>query len=84
MILRLEIFELSAYLKMTGNSEKQIREYLKRDLFTEDQIDKAIEKAEPDWHEQAVRCADYLKMSGADDISIRLMLLERGFKEEDL
>ena len=69
---------------MTGNSEKQIREHLERDLFTEEQIDRAIEKADPDWHEQAERCADFLKRSGAEDSSLRPLLLERGFRPEDL
>lgn len=76
--------ELEAYLNMTGNSEKQIREHLERDLFTKEQIDRAIEKADPDWHEQAERCADFLKRSGAEDSSLRPLLLERGFRPEDL
>ena len=76
--------ELAAYLKMTGNSEKQIREFMSRDLFTDEQIDEAIKRADTDWHEQAEKCTEYLRQSGAKDAEIRLLLLERGFREEEL
>lgn len=76
--------EVRAYLDMTGNSEKQVREYLRRDLFTDEQIDEAIDKADPDWHEQALRCADFLRQSGANDAEIRMLLLDRGFRESEL
>lgn len=76
--------EVEAYLYMEGNPEGRIREFLMRDLFTEEQIDKAIEKADPDWAGQARRRADVLREAGAEEISIKPTLYSIGFTEEQI
>ena len=76
--------ELNQYLNSSGFSESQIREYLLRDLYTEAQIDKAIETVNPDWKEQARMCAENLKSSGVNKANITATLLARGFTLEQI
>lgn len=76
--------EVQEYLLMDGNSEKRIRDFMKRDLFTEEQIDKAISAADPDWEEQAKMRADILRAAGAGDANIKAELLNRGFTDDQV
>lgn len=72
--------EVTAYLHMSGNSEKKIREYLRRDLFTDSQIDQAIANIDPDWKEQARKKASSLLSAGYKKESIASELQAQGFE----
>lgn len=76
--------EVNAYLHMDGVSEKKLREYMKRDLFTKKQTDIAIKRTAPDWKDQARRKAETLKEAGVGSISIKTSLLSAGFTEHDI
>ena len=76
--------ELNKLLNSSGYSEKQVREYLARDLYSEQQIDTAMAQISPDWSEQAKKCMQALKNSGVQDFYMTGTLLTRGFTLEQI
>ena len=71
--------EMESYLNMDGVSEEKLREYMERDLFTEEQIESALAEADPDWAEQAKKKASALEQAGVDKASLLATLLAQGF-----
>lgn len=76
--------ELSQLLNSTGYSEKQVRAFMARDLYTQEQIDASLESASPDWKKQAKVCADRLIGAGLSELNVKTTLLSRGFTLEQI
>jgi hypothetical protein len=67
-----------------GVSEKEVTESLKNDDYTEDEIDYALEKVDPDWREQAAKSAkSYLDGSPMSKDGLIHQLEFAEFSEED-
>jgi len=76
--------EIDAYLRMSGFTEGELREYLKRDLFSEKQITKALVTNDIDWSEQAKRRAETLAEAGVSEQNIPAHLKTQGFRSDDI
>ena len=70
------------HLNSDGITEKQLREYMKRDKFTDEQTEEAITAVDPDWQEQANMKKEALLMGGVDEENINAVLLSQGFAPE--